>query len=96
MRDIITKINHHNQTATIQHMVTPLRGKAIKSKTISTPDLTLVAKKSPKAIAKIEGIAHRLPQEGRRHDVSAALCATITADRTSIHQLSGWGDVQRA
>ena len=61
MRGINTKVNQHNQTTTIQQMVAPPRSKA-KCRTVSTVELTLVAKKFPKDIAKIEGIAQEIAQ----------------------------------
>ena len=83
VRGIITKIDKRNQTATIHHMVVPPQGK-VKNKTISLLERTLVARKLPKAIAKIEGFTDRLA-DGQQHDVIAALSAIVTAGRTPIH-----------
>jgi hypothetical protein len=82
MRGIITKIDRHHQTATIQHMVQPPEGKA-PSRTLPMPELTLVAKKLSKAIAKVEGIAERIT-DGRQHDAIDTLSAIIMSPKAIL------------
>ena len=84
MRGIITKVDNHHRTATIQHMVQPPKGKA-PSRTIPMSELTLVAKNLPKAIAKAEGIVERIA-DGKQHDAMDALEAIIMRGRSCTHQ----------
>ena len=84
MRGIITKVDKHHRTATIQHMVQPPKGKA-PSRTIPMSELTLVAKNLPKAIAKAEGIAERIA-DGKQHDAMDALETIIMPGRPRPHQ----------